>query len=160
MKALVGAFNQEEALLGAFCVIVKLQSSRRFVSSSSSQSGVVMEKWATLSHWLLLPACPTPPPLSGRVSCLVCICDLAEEEPSSCLQNSNVPCTCHVSRVPATAGSYLAPTTDTALRLGSKHLLVMVKFNKKVKSGFALILIWYWRRRQQARISAIQTQNH
>ena len=50
VKALVGAFNQEEALLGAFCVIVKLQSSRRFVSSSSSQSGVVMEKWATLNH--------------------------------------------------------------------------------------------------------------
>ena len=33
MKALVGAFNKEKALVGAFSVIVK--SSRRFVASSS-----------------------------------------------------------------------------------------------------------------------------
>ena len=38
MKALVGAYNQEKALLeGPFSVIVKLQSSRRFVCSSTSE---------------------------------------------------------------------------------------------------------------------------
>ena len=31
---LVGTFNKEKALVGAFSVIVKLQTSRRFVSSS------------------------------------------------------------------------------------------------------------------------------
>ena len=36
MKVLVGAFNQKKALEGAFSVIVKLHTSRRFVSSSSS----------------------------------------------------------------------------------------------------------------------------
>ena len=39
MKALVGAYNhnQEKALEGTFFVIVKLQSSRRFVCSSTSE---------------------------------------------------------------------------------------------------------------------------
>ena len=37
MKALVGAFNKEEALVGAFSVIVK--SSRTFVYSSNEVSG-------------------------------------------------------------------------------------------------------------------------
>ena len=35
VKMLVGAFNQEKALVGAFNVIAKLQSLRMFVSSSS-----------------------------------------------------------------------------------------------------------------------------
>ena len=35
MKVLVGAFNQKKALEEAFSVIVKLQTSRRFVSSST-----------------------------------------------------------------------------------------------------------------------------
>ena len=35
MKAHVDIFNQEKALVGAFSVVVKLQTSRRFVSSSS-----------------------------------------------------------------------------------------------------------------------------
>ena len=34
--ALVGAFNQEKALIGAFSMIVKFQTSRRFVSSSNN----------------------------------------------------------------------------------------------------------------------------
>ena len=34
MKALVGTFNQKEALVEAFIVIVQLQTSQRFVSSS------------------------------------------------------------------------------------------------------------------------------
>ena len=34
-KVLVGAFNEEKALVGAFSVILKLQTSRRFVSSST-----------------------------------------------------------------------------------------------------------------------------
>ena len=34
-KVLVGAFNKEKALVGAFSVILKLQTSRRFVSSST-----------------------------------------------------------------------------------------------------------------------------
>ena len=36
VKVLVGAFNQEKALVGAFSLIVKLQNSRRFVSSPTS----------------------------------------------------------------------------------------------------------------------------
>ena len=32
----VGTFNQEKALVGAFSVIVKLQTSQRFVSSSNA----------------------------------------------------------------------------------------------------------------------------
>ena len=39
MKALVGAFNQEKALVGAFSVTVKPQSSRRFVWSSTRECG-------------------------------------------------------------------------------------------------------------------------
>ena len=35
VKALLDAFHQEKALVGASSVIVKLQSSQRFVSSSS-----------------------------------------------------------------------------------------------------------------------------
>ena len=38
VKAIVAAFNQEMALVRAFSVIMKLQSSQRFVSSSSVQS--------------------------------------------------------------------------------------------------------------------------
>ena len=38
MEVLVGAFNQEKALVGAFSVIVKLQT-RSFVSSSNSVVG-------------------------------------------------------------------------------------------------------------------------
>ena len=34
VKALVGTFNQEKALVGAFSVVVQLQTSRRFVLSS------------------------------------------------------------------------------------------------------------------------------
>ena len=34
MKVVVATFNKENALVGAFLVIVKLQTSRRFVSSS------------------------------------------------------------------------------------------------------------------------------
>ena len=37
MKALVGAFNQEKALEETFSVIGKLQYSRRFVCSSTSE---------------------------------------------------------------------------------------------------------------------------
>ena len=37
VKVLVGAYNQEKALEGPFSVIVKLQSSRRFVCSSTSE---------------------------------------------------------------------------------------------------------------------------
>ena len=37
----VGAFNQEKALVGAFSVIVKLQTSRRFVSSSVNTVRVI-----------------------------------------------------------------------------------------------------------------------
>ena len=33
VKALVGTFNQEKALIGTFSKIVKLQTSRRFVSA-------------------------------------------------------------------------------------------------------------------------------
>ena len=35
MKAVVAFFNQEKALVGAFYMIVKIQTSRRFVSSSN-----------------------------------------------------------------------------------------------------------------------------
>ena len=35
VEVLVGAFNQEKALVGAFSVIVKLQTLQRFVFSSS-----------------------------------------------------------------------------------------------------------------------------
>ena len=38
---LVGTFNQEKALVGAFSMIVKLQTSCRFVSSSTSYSRIV-----------------------------------------------------------------------------------------------------------------------
>ena len=37
MKAVVAAFNQEKALVGAFSVSVKLQTLRRFVPSSNAQ---------------------------------------------------------------------------------------------------------------------------
>ena len=40
MKAVVGAFNQEKALVGAFSMIVQLQTSQRFVLSSILQTGV------------------------------------------------------------------------------------------------------------------------
>ena len=39
MEAVEAPFNQEKALAGAFSVIVKLQSSRRFVSSSTALPG-------------------------------------------------------------------------------------------------------------------------
>ena len=35
VKVLVGEFNQDKALVGAFFMIVKLESLRRFVSSST-----------------------------------------------------------------------------------------------------------------------------
>ena len=70
VKAFVGTFNQEKALVGAFSVIVKLQTSRRFVTSSGPQSqcpqlGKLSNKsrhvcclsclgLATLSHWTQL----------------------------------------------------------------------------------------------------------
>ena len=37
MKEQVDAFNQEKALVGALSVIVKLQSSRRIISSSKTE---------------------------------------------------------------------------------------------------------------------------
>ena len=37
MKEQVDAFNQEKALVGALSVIVKLQSSRRLISSSKTE---------------------------------------------------------------------------------------------------------------------------
>ena len=37
VKNLVGAFNQEKALVGTFSAIIKLQSLRRFVCSSHQQ---------------------------------------------------------------------------------------------------------------------------
>ena len=40
VKALVCAFNQEKALVGAFSVIVKLQSMRRIVSSPNHTPGL------------------------------------------------------------------------------------------------------------------------
>ena len=39
VKALVGAFNMEKVLLGTFSVIVKLQTSRMFVSGCTLHSG-------------------------------------------------------------------------------------------------------------------------
>ena len=36
MEVLVGAFNKEKVLVGALYMIVKLESSRRFVSSSTT----------------------------------------------------------------------------------------------------------------------------
>ena len=45
VKALVGAFNQEKALVGTLPMIVKLQTSRRFVSSSNGQCDQ-WEQWA------------------------------------------------------------------------------------------------------------------
>ena len=44
MKTLGGAFNQEKALVGAFSVIVKLQTSQRFVLSSILQTGVQLSE--------------------------------------------------------------------------------------------------------------------
>ena len=41
MKVLVGAFNQEKVLVGAVYVIVKLQSSRKFVCSSTASAAAV-----------------------------------------------------------------------------------------------------------------------
>ena len=38
VKALVGTFKQEKALVEAFYAIVKLQTSRKFVSSSSRRA--------------------------------------------------------------------------------------------------------------------------
>ena len=50
---LVGAFNQEKALVvGAFSVITKLQSSRRFVSSSTSWWMDSTDCWMFVWHWL------------------------------------------------------------------------------------------------------------
>ena len=42
VKAIVASFNQEKALVGAFSVIVQLQTSRRFVLSSSGGGGVLV----------------------------------------------------------------------------------------------------------------------
>ena len=41
MKALLGAFNQEKALVGTISVIVKLQTLRRFVSSSIADCSII-----------------------------------------------------------------------------------------------------------------------
>ena len=45
MKTLVGACDQEKTLVGAFSVIVKLQFSRRFVSSSTGLLYVSTGDW-------------------------------------------------------------------------------------------------------------------
>ena len=41
MKVVVATFNQEKALIGAFSVIVKLQTSQRFVFSSTQVAAVM-----------------------------------------------------------------------------------------------------------------------
>ena len=51
MKVLLGAFNQEKALLRAFSVIRQLQTSRGFVSSSNVQCALVdMEQRPALTR--------------------------------------------------------------------------------------------------------------
>ena len=52
MKALVGTFNQEKALVGTFFVIVKLQTSQRFVSSSTNTMLAAGGGWVVCSCYL------------------------------------------------------------------------------------------------------------
>ena len=67
---LIGAFNKEKPLIGAFSVIVKLQSSRRFASSTRSyclnvtlfcrgplhrMSLISFSTLSTTTHWLSVP---------------------------------------------------------------------------------------------------------
>ena len=50
VRTVVAYFNQEKALVGAFCVIIKLQTSRRFVSSSTSSSSSRLHPALASSH--------------------------------------------------------------------------------------------------------------
>ena len=52
VEVLVGAFNQEKALVGAFSVIVKLQSSRRFHTAPSLAEGLAGDQ---LQLWFPVP---------------------------------------------------------------------------------------------------------
>ena len=63
MKAVVAAFNQVKVLLGALSVIVKLQTSRKFVSSSSIQASHCSRTQVNLAA---TPAPSTNPPNPGR----------------------------------------------------------------------------------------------
>ena len=63
VKGLVGAFNQVKVLLGALSVIVKLQTSRKFVSSSSIQASHCSRTQVNLAA---TPAPSTNPPNPGR----------------------------------------------------------------------------------------------
>ena len=63
MKALVGAFNQEKALVGAFSVIVKLQTSRRFVFSSTCVSPGPRQLMPRVSDVPHVSAVSVPPAL-------------------------------------------------------------------------------------------------
>ena len=49
MKVLVGAFNQDTALVGSFSVIVK--SPRKFVESSSRERSVCLSPAVAVSGW-------------------------------------------------------------------------------------------------------------
>ena len=66
-KALVGAFNQEKALVGAFSMVVKLQTSRRSISSSSTD--LPLEREHLRLHLLRAPPLPAElrPPLLGQI---------------------------------------------------------------------------------------------
>ena len=46
VKVLVGTFNQEKALVGAFSVIAELQTSQRLVSSSTPSPPSRLDMWA------------------------------------------------------------------------------------------------------------------
>ena len=52
MKSLVCTFNQEKALVGTFFVIVKLETSRRFVSSSTNALLAAGGGWVVCSSYL------------------------------------------------------------------------------------------------------------
>ena len=52
VKAVVAVFNQKKALVGAFSIIVKLQTSRRFVSSCNQD--LVAMFWRLLVMKLLV----------------------------------------------------------------------------------------------------------
>ena len=49
MKALVNTFNKKMALVGAFSVIVKRHTSRRFVTRSGAGAGLSEDRSVTIS---------------------------------------------------------------------------------------------------------------
>ena len=56
MKALVGAFNQEKALVGAFSVIVQpvVEPMDHFTALLETRLSVVWRRWAGVSHTMKL----------------------------------------------------------------------------------------------------------